>query len=61
MRRQTLAVWEDGHAVNVVGMAVVDLHALAAHQPSPDARVIAAGEELSAADHSKPSDAVLVT
>lgn len=61
MWRQTLAVWEDGHAVDVVGMAIVDLHALAAHQPPPDACVIAAGEELSAADHSKPSDAVLVT
>lgn len=61
MRRQTLAVWIDGHAVDVVGMAIVDLHALAAHQPPPDACVIAAGEELSAADDSKPSDTVLVT
>lgn len=61
LRRQTFSVWEDCHAVDVVGVAVVDLDTLAAHQPPPDARVVAAGEEHGAADHSEPSDAILVT
>lgn len=56
-----MSVWEDCHAVYVVGVAVVDLDTLAAHQPPPDARVVAAGEEHGAADHSEPSDAILVT
>lgn len=61
LRRQTFSVWKDCHAVDVVGVAVVDLDTLAAHQPPPDACVVAAGEEHGAADHGEPSDAILVT
>lgn len=56
-----MSVWKDCHAVDVVGVAVVDLDTLAAHQPPPDACVVAAGEEHGAADHGEPSDAILVT
>lgn len=58
---QTMSVWEDSHAVDVVGVAIVDLDTLSAHQPPPDACVIAAGEEHGATDHSEPSDTILVT
>lgn len=56
-----MAVGEDGHAVDVVGVAVIDLHTLSAHQPPSDTRVVAAGEELGLADHGEASYAVLVT
>lgn len=56
-----MSVWEDCHAVDVVGVAVVDLDTVAAHQPPPDACVVAAGEEHGAADHSEPSDTIFVT
>lgn len=48
---QTLAIGEDSQAVNVVGVAVIDLYTFARHQPPSDTRVIAAREELSVADH----------
>ncbi len=58
---QTLAIGKDSHAVDVVGVAVIDLNTFACHQPPPDTRVIAAREELSAADHSKSPYTVLMT
>lgn len=58
---QTLAVGEDRHAVDVVGVAVVHLYTLSRHQPPSDARVVAAREELCAADDGESSHAVLVT
>lgn len=61
LRQQTFSVREDSHAVDVVGVAVVDLDTLATHQPPPDACVVAAGEEHGAVDHSKPSDTIFVT
>lgn len=60
-RCPTLAVGEDGHAVDVVGVAVVHLDTLSCHQPPSDARVVAAGEELRVADDGEPPHAVLVT
>lgn len=58
---QTLTVGEDSHAVNVVGVAVVDLYTFARHLPPSDTCVVAARKELSAADHSESSDTILVT
>lgn len=58
---QTFAVGEDSQAVDEVGVAVIDLHTFARHQPSSDAGVVAAGEELRAADHCQAADTVLVT
>jgi len=55
-----LAVGENGHAVDVVGVAVVDLHALPRHHPPPHAGVVAAGEELRVAEYRQPPHAVLV-
>lgn len=49
---QTLAIGEDSHAVDVVCVTVVDLHTFARHLPPSDTRVVAAREELGAADHS---------
>lgn len=58
---QTLAIGEDGYAVDVVGVAVVDLYTLPSHQPPSDTCVVAAREELSVADHCQPSDTVLMS
>lgn len=52
INEQTLTIGEDSQAVNVVGVAVIDLYTFACHQPPSDTCVIAAREELSAADHS---------
>lgn len=43
VKEHTFAIREDSHAVNVVGVAVIDLCTFACgHQPSSDTRVIAA-------------------
>lgn len=58
---QTLTIGEDGYAVDVVGVTVVDLDAFARHQPPSDTGVVAAGEKLCVADDGQPSYAILVT
>lgn len=51
INEQTLAIREDSHAVDVVGVAVIDLYTFACYQPPSDTSVITAREELSVADH----------
>ncbi len=51
INEQTLAIGEDSQAVDVVGVAVIDLNTFACHQPPSDTRVIAARDKLSVADH----------
>ena len=56
----TVAVGEDGYAVDVVCVAEVDLDTLPGHHPSPHAGVVAAGEELCVAEDGQTPDAVLM-
>lgn len=56
-----MTVGEDGHAVDVVCVAVIDLNTFSRHQPASDAHVIAAREELCPADDGESSHTVLVT
>ena len=55
-----MAVGEDGDAVDVVGVAEVNLDALPGHHPPPHAGVVAAGEELCVTEDGQPPHTVLV-